>query len=197
MSIYELLDESLFESDGEGLDEAEPEADFSERRPRWMPPPVRPGPTSKARSYSPPRPTQNNVTQAQFQAAMERIRQDMQRNAEAIRKVSAQVTRINSQLAAASVRQDKEIVSLQKAVKEIKKQNQLAALLPLLTPAPTLTAANPAAEVHTAGDVAAAIKIPPPDMLLPLLLTIGGSSFGGSDNGDSLSPLVLLLALKK
>jgi hypothetical protein len=196
MSVYELLDESLFESDGEALDEAEPEADFSELRPRWMPPPVRPGATAKARGYSPPRPGDGFVRTLRFEAAMHRIREDMQKNAKAITQVSQQVTKINTQLAAASARQDKDIAGLKKEITGLKKQNELSALLPLLMPAPTLTAADPKAEIKTAGDATTALKISTQDMMLPLIAGMGGLS-GGSGNGDSLNPLVLFLALKK
>jgi hypothetical protein len=197
MSVYELFleDDELFEDDGEAdldeLSEDEPEDDLSERRRgrRSRPSRVRPGKTARGKGYSPPRPSSRPVTQMQFQSAMERIGRDVRQNAEALKKVSAQINKNNAKISAENARHDKEISNLKK---EMKRQGETSMLLTLLTPTPKLTAVNPTAAVNTAGDVAGAVKISPPDILLPLLLTQGG--LGGSGGGDSNNTLLLLAA---
>lgn len=196
MSVYELFleDDELFEDDGEAdldeLAEDDPEDDLSERRRgrRNRPMRVRAGKTARGKGYSPPRPSDRPVTQTQFRSAMERIGRDIRQNSESLKKVTAQINKNNARMASESSRQDKEIANLKK---EIKKQGETSMLLTLLTPTPKLVAANPTAAVNTAGDVAGAVKVSPPDILLPLLLTGG---LGGSGGGDSNNTLLLLAA---
>lgn len=197
-SEYFLEDDEFFEDDGEAdLDEFfedEPEDDPSERargRGRKLPR-VRPGKTGTGKGYTRGRPGGGKfATRVELQAGLARVGKDIRQNSEAIKKVTAQINKTNSQLAAASSRQDKEIANLRK---EMKKQSETSLLLTLLTPQPKLVATDTKAAVATAEDVVKNITFSAPDLLLPLALSGG---FGGSTGGDSNSlgaslPLLLI-----
>jgi hypothetical protein len=187
MSAYEYALESdeIFETD-ESADEASDEANVSFRGYRL---PTIPSPrTSNGTGLFKPRPGQF-VTPMQLQLALAGVSKELRQNSESIKKVVSQVNRVNSQIAAADARRDKEIAGLKK---ELKRQSE-AGLLPLLLQKPPQLDVTKGTGANAA--VVTDVKVKAQDnmtMLLALMMGGGGGGFGGGDN--NMLPLVLLMA---
>ncbi|HEU4364167.1 MAG TPA: hypothetical protein VFT13_01745 [Candidatus Krumholzibacteria bacterium] len=215
MSTFESLledDELLSEDELEDFDDALFEGiesfgeydELGERRRRGKsrrPGRVRPGKLPQGRGYVQPRPTGAYATQAQLQAGLARVGKDIRTQGDVIKRVTAQVNKVNSDLGVVNARQDSEILALRKGVKKVddssKNQAQLTMLLTLLQKAPELEAKpNLTPEQKAAADVVVGItQHKKQDNTLPLMMMMMGSGgLGGSDNSmNMMLPMLLLL----
>ena len=154
--------------------------------------------TGGQRRYLRRRPSGRYVTQPQLQAALERVRRDVKKNGNAIKKVNSRVNAVSS-------RQDRQEGALKKEIKmrkqetaKLKNNIQMATLLPLLTKPKALTATT-AADTVGGAPVPVGTKLTTESSdslsaLLPILLL--GDGLGGSGSGgDSSNMLLLVLAL--
>jgi hypothetical protein len=168
--------------------------------------PTRPSPAQVARptTYIPPAPAASPfVTQAAFSSAMSKIARDVRKNSSAIATVgnrvssvegvNAQQTRELAKQSKASARQEKEITGVKK---DLKKTNDNALLMTLLsrpkTLSPTTTTANVGGAPVPPGTKLQYTSGNDNSLLLALMLSGG---LGGSGGGDDNNMLFLALAL--
>ncbi len=186
-SYDDAYDEAYDEAydDAFGGDEAFDEARRRRRRPRR----IRPGRTASGKGLFPRRASSNRfVTQAQFAASVKETSKQIRDNGMAIKRVSAQASKVTTDLAAATSRLDKQVGEVKK---EVKKQSEMTLLLTLLQKAPELEARTGADPVQ-AGNVLNSVQVKKQSNLLPLVLLSGSGGLGG---GDSSNLLILALAL--
>ena len=172
----------------------------------------RPPRTAGGRNLYTPRPTSNNVTQAQLASALAKVGEQIRTNSTAISALGGRVDAVSAQ-------QTKQTAALRKEISDRRKQDvtqgrdvrqkiEMLTLLPLLLRPPSKEI-----RVHTSDDDDDGFKEETVKVLvesdntlnalLPLLLVGGlggggglggsGSDGGGSDN--SMMPLLLILAL--
>jgi len=185
-------DEDLFAEDDPDL--AERRRNFNRKRASMKTRPVRPGQLPAGKGLFKARPTGQYATQAQLQAGLNRVGAEIRKTAQAIKTMTAQINKNNSDLTAANARQDSEIARLSGDLKKTgeggKKQNEMFMLMSLLQKQPEL-------EPKTGGNAAAAklitdnVQIKKQDSLLPLLLMSGMGGMGGGDNNMMLMVLAL------
>jgi hypothetical protein len=196
MNGYEFAlesDEAYDESD-EAYDESD---ELAERRRGRRVPRISPGRLpSPGGLVRPPAPTGNVVTRAEFNASMARIDKKIETNAEAIKKVTAQSNKINTELGAVTSRLDKQVGELRK---EVKKQAETSLLLTLLSKPPGIKVTPQKVQFQdTSGttkevEVVGKVEVEKQSNLLPLVLL--SSQGGGLGGGDSSNMLILALAL--
>jgi|JI10StandDraft_1071094.scaffolds.fasta_scaffold221485_3 hypothetical protein len=193
-----MSDESLLEilEDIESDESDESDEAWDERRRRRAR--VRPGAAGgRPGAAWMPRPTTNNatyVTQAQLQSALEKVGQQVGRNASAIRALDVKAE-------ARADRADKAIASLRR---DLRRSTELSALMPLLMqktatitlPARTIvdgqeTTVPKEMKVMVGGDSFSA--------MLPLVLMggLGGSGSGSGDDNNNMMMLALVMAMGK
>jgi hypothetical protein len=166
-----------------------------------------PGPAQVARptTYVPPAPSPSPfVTQAAFSSAMSKIARDVRKNSSAIATVNKRVgsvevingqqTRELAKQSKTNARQEKEIAGVRK---DLKKTNDNALLMTLLTRPKTLSPTTEANANVGGAPVPVGTKLQfttgnDNSLLLALMLTGG---FGGSGGGDDNNMLFLALAL--
>lgn len=200
------LDEDLFEDDSdltgdedlfaeEDSDLAERRRNFNRRRAAMKTKPVRPGQLPAGKGLFTPRPTGQYATQAQLQAGLNRVGAEIRKTAQAIKTMTAQINKNNSDLAAANARQDAEIARLSSDMKKTgeggKKQNEMFMLMSLLQKQPELEVKNAGARIETSESVVNNVQLKKQDNLLPLLLMSGMGGTGGGDNNMMLMVLAL------
>ena len=200
-----LEDEDLFEDDSDLAEDeelfAEDDSDLAERRRNFnrkrasmRTKPVRPGALPAGKGLFKPRPTGQYATQAQLQAGLNRVGAEIRKTAQAIKTMTAQINKINSDLSAANARQDTEIAKISSDLKKTgeggKKQNEMFMLMTLLQKQPELEA-TPNADKDAAKRITDNVQIKKQDNLLPLLLMSGMSGMGGGDNNMMLVALAL------
>lgn len=205
MTTSFLEDEDLFEDDSDLAEDedlfAEDDPDLAERRRNFnrkrasmKARPVRPGQLPAGKGLFKARPTGQFATQAQLQAGLNRVGAEIRKTAQAIKTMTAQINKNNSDLTAANARQDSEIAKISSDLKKTgeggKKQNEMMMLMTLLQKQPEL-------EVKTGGNAVAAkvitdnVQFKKQDNLLPLLLMSGMGGMGGGDNNMMLVALAL------
>lgn len=188
---YDTETDEAFEDTGEYDEGSDEGSDEARRGPLRFIRPIRPGPVASGRNLVRPRPTPGRyVTEARFQAGLARVGADIRKNSEAIRKVAAQTSRVNSQLVSTTTRLDKEIKDTRK---ELKKQAETTLLLTLLQSGPTITT-NKGASVGTI-PVVTDVTVTQQSNLLPLILLGGSGGLGGGLGGDGDTSNLLLIAL--
>lgn len=188
--LYALENDEMYESD-EAYDEAYGNDESDEASPSRVRRPMRVGPgrVASGKGLFRPRPVTNKfVTQAQLEAGLSRVGKQIQVNSDAIKKVSAQTTKITADLTSATNRLDKQVSEVKK---EVKKQSEMTLLLTLLQKAPELEA-RPGADPEAANAVLGSVQVKKQSNLLPILLLSGSGGLGG---GDSSNMLLLALAL--
>lgn len=160
----------------------DPEADFGEYDEAWddaydeaarrggkakSMKPIAPGP---AKSAYQPRPSTSNVTQAQLQAALARVSQQISTNSSAIKAIDTRVRSATAEAERAGIAARKEGADRKKEIlavrKDLQSTREMAAMLPLLT------------SLGGGGAMAT---------FAPLLLL--GNDVSGSDNANSNSAL--------
>lgn len=177
-SVAELL-EDIESDESDESDEAEARGG-NRRRLRAIRPKVPSG-----KGLFRPRPTSQNVTQVQLQAALTRVGAQIKTNADATSAVGTRVNTVNSRV-------DAEIVARKKETGAIKKElsnGKMMGILPmLLTKPPKLTHLT-----ISNGQVTNQVY-EKQDNLLPLIMLMGmGSGEGkGDDNNMMLMALVLM-----
>ncbi|HET9514219.1 MAG TPA: hypothetical protein VFO95_09825 [Gemmatimonadales bacterium] len=188
-----------YDSD-EGFGESEETDELAERRlPFRRPlPRIMPGKLAKPGGLvRPPAPVGKVVTRAEFNAGMVRVDKKISLNTDAIKKVTTQANKITTDLGAATARLDKQGSEIKK---EVKRQSDTALLLTLLNKPPALKpttqkilATPPGGTTAVEVEVVSKVEYEKQSNILPLILmTQGGSGFGG---GDSSNMLILALAL--
>lgn len=201
-----LEDEDLFEDDSDLVEDeelfAEDDSDLAERRRNFnrrrgsmKTRPVRPGQLPAGKGLFKARPTGQYATQAQLQAGLNRVGAEIRKTAQAIKTMTAQINKNNSDLTAANNRQDTEIAKISSDLKKTgeggKKQNEMFMLMSLLQKQPELEVKNAGAKIDTSETVVNNVQIKKQDNLLPLLLMSGMGGMGGGDNNMMLMVLAL------
>lgn len=119
--------EDLLEYDGEDLTE-----DYGEARR-----PFRPIGVPRASTAYKPRPSANSVTQAQLQAALARVSQQINTNSKAIKLVDGRARTVSAEQARVTAGLRKEMADRKKAILDVRKDLQstreVTAILPLLS----------------------------------------------------------------
>jgi hypothetical protein len=189
-SVAELLEDI-------GSDESDDEANsFNRGRLRAIRPKV---PSGQGLFRS--RPTGQNVTQVQLQAALARVGAQIKTNADATKAIGTRANTVNSRLDAEFAARKKETVAIKKDLSS----SRMMSILPLLLTKPpelksfTTTDETGASQTTTVTKSEYAAQ----DNLLPLILLMGMGGFGGGDSksgDDSMAmmlPLVLILSTQK
>jgi hypothetical protein len=191
---HEVLDEAGYDEAGYDEGWGEPEAYEPEARGRGR---GRPSPAAPRGGYAPqPQATGQFVNQAQFEKALNAVREDMQKNARAITAAGAQVDALSTR-----VRRD-----IGRAREEAKSTTQMLALLPLLSQKTLTTGADVNGADGTTKvipkDTKLAVAQDGIGAMLPLLLISGGlggtsSGQGGQDNNNMMMLVLLMTMLNK
>lgn len=200
----ESLDEAYDEAESDESDESDEFAEAPSRFPGFpfpvqMRPTFRTPSTANGRNLYQTRPTNYYVTQAQLQAALNRVGAQVKTNSQAISKVSAKVRAVDTAQAKQTAALKKEVgvrrKQADKLKKDLKQTRDMAALMPLLT-RPKTVQLNTSVGGLTAGTKVMVDNNDSFGALMPLLLMggLGGDSSGGM---DSSMLLVLALAMSK
>jgi hypothetical protein len=190
---YALENDEFFEFDQESDEavESDESDEMEERRQRRRVPRIRAGRTASGQNLFRPRPPaagqSGYVTQAQLQAGLKRVGDQIKINSESIKKVTAQSNKINAQLGSTTERLDKKVTDLKK---EVKKQAEMSLLLTLLQPKPEIVAKVGATQCVQ--EAVGQVEVKQSNSLLPLLLLGGG--LGGDGSGDNNTLLLALAA---
>jgi hypothetical protein len=138
------------------------------------------------------RPSSQNVTQVQLQAALTRVGAQIKTNADATKTVGTRVNTVNNRV-------DAEIAARKKETGAIKKElssGKMMGILPLLlTKPPKLTKIT----VDPTSHAVTSQEYEKQDNLLPLVLLMGMGGMGGGEgqSENNMMPLLMVLMLSK
>ena len=204
--LYETDDlDELFEFDDDDLSEAPAFSNLVNR----VRPLVRP-PVATGKNLFQPRPattttsTAQYVTQAQLQAALNRVGEQVKTNAQAIATVNTRLNAINEQQARQTAALRKEYADRRKESatlkRELRQTRDLSAMLPLLNRPSTVTVTKEFDPAVPAGTKLVIDKGDTMSMMLPFLLMggmggMGGMSGSADSSGDNNMMMMLVLAI--
>lgn len=201
--LYETDDlNELFEYDDESddLSEAPAISNLLNRvRPLARPP------VATGRNLFQPRPattatgTAQYVTQAQLQAALARVGDQVKTNAQAIATVNTRLNAINEQQARQTAALKKEYADRRKdsstLKRELRQTRDMSALLPLLSRPSTVTVTKTIDDGVPAGTKLVVDKGDTMSMMLPFLLMGGMGGMGGSTEGSGDNNMMMMLVM--
>lgn len=193
MTDYGVLIEDSVESDDYEFDDELAALVEEDEETRRRPAARRPVRTGQGAGYYRPRPSTRYVTQAQLQAALAKIGNDVKANATGIKTVGVRVDAVSADHKKQAEILKKEIVQRQKDMAKLKSSLQMSALLPMLTSKTvTVPAGSDIFGTATKEETKLVVAPSPMTALLPMLLS--GDGFGGG-SGDSSSMVFMALAL--
>lgn len=166
------------------------ESDEEARRARIRRRPVRTGTGS---GYYRPRPNNRFVTQAQLQAALAKISNDVKANAAGVKAVGVRVDAVAAEQRRQNDAAKKEATKRREELSKLKNGLQMSSLLPLIT-SKSIEVAETTDIGGTRVEKGTRLQVAPDTLstLLPLMLF--GDGLGGS-GGDNSQSLLMVLAL--